>query len=140
MIRNLYEYFDPRQQVYLESINYTKLDKDKGEKELLLNCQDTIEVLVYDEIVNVKVHRDLGFEFDQLFKLSISAGVILRFIPEKKSDYYWTEIDLSKEFKENGHFALSNIMNRISLVIAQITSSFGQSPIILPPGIASSEK
>ena len=28
-------------------------------------------------------------------------------------------------------------MNRISLLIAEITSSFGQTPLILPPQIAS---
>lgn len=139
MIRNLQEYFDPRQQVFLESIKYTKLDKDNGKKELLLNCQDTIEPEVLEDRLKLIVHRTLGFEDDQLFKLSVSAGVILKFIPEKKKDYEWDKLNLSEEFRENGQFALSNIMNRMSLVIAQITSSFGQPPIILPTGIAISK-
>ena len=45
-------------------------------------------------------------------------------------------MNLAEEFRKNGQFVLGNLMNRISLLIAEITSSFGQAPIILPPSIA----
>lgn len=32
---------------------------------------------------------------------------------------------------------ISNLMHRISLLISQITSSYGQPPLILPPNLAS---
>ena len=46
----------------------------------------------------------------------------------------------AKEFEKHGDFVLENLMNRISLLISEITSSFGQSPIVLPPTIISEEK
>ena len=48
--------------------------------------------------------------------------------------------NLAKEFEKHGDFVLGNLMNRISLLISEITSSFGQSPIVLPPTIISEEK
>ena len=56
---------------------------------------------------------------------------------ERKEEYDWDKINLAEEFRENGEFVLGNLMSRISLLIAEITSSFGQIPLILPPAIAS---
>ena len=43
---------------------------------------------------------------------------------------------MAEEFRDNGKFVTDNLMSRISLMIAQITSSYGQSPLILPPVVA----
>ena len=43
-------------------------------------------------------------------------------------------MNMAAEFKENGAFVLNNLMSRISLQIAQITSSYGQVPFNLASG------
>lgn len=82
------------------------------------------------------VNRVLKFDPEEIFELSVSYGAILKFKHEKKEDYDWNNINLAEEFRENGQFVLANLMNRISLLIAEITSSFGQTPLVLPPSVA----
>ena len=96
---------------------------------------DNISVDVKEEAVKIIVTRTLKFEPEELFTLTVSFGAILKFNPQKKSAYNWNEINMAEEFRNNGDFVIGNLMQRITLQIAQITSSFGQSPIILPPNI-----
>ena len=83
------------------------------------------------------VTRSLSFEQNELFELTVSFGAILKFEPTRKNEYNWHEINMAEEFRKNGEFVTNNLMARISLLIAQITSSFGQPPFILPPHVAS---
>ena len=57
---------------------------------------------------------------------ALSYGAILKIKKERKEEYDWDKINLAEEFRENGEFVLGNLMSRISLLIAEITSSFGQ--------------
>lgn len=136
MISNLVDYFMAEQEFYLDKVSYNRIDKKEEAKEYSLNCIDNIEVKVNGDIVKVTVTRVLKFDPAEIFELSVSFGAILRFNTEKKKDYDWQNINMAEEFRENGKFVLGNLMNRISLLIAEITSSFGQTPIILPPEIA----
>ena len=45
-------------------------------------------------------------------------------------------INLADEFRKNGDFVTIQLMSRITLLIAEITSSFGQQPLILPTALA----
>lgn len=101
-----------------------------------MNCIDNIDVDINQDIVKLTVKRVLKFEPEEIFELSVSYGATLKIKKEKKQDYDWNKIDLAEEFRENGQFVLGNLMNRISLLIAEITSSFGQEPLILPPVIS----
>ena len=139
MIDNLVSYFLPEQEFYLDKISYNRIEKKSDAREYSLNCIDNIEVKVRDEMVRVTVERALKFEPEAVFELSVSFGAILRFVEEKKGEYDWKDINLAEEFRENGQFVLGNLLNRISLLIAEITSSFGQTPLVLAPGIAKKE-
>ena len=136
MIHNLEDYFDTEQEFYLEKISYNRIDRKEETGEYILNCIDNIETGVNQDTVKLIVKRALKFEPEEVFDLSVSFGAILRFDKEKKGDYNWEGINLAEEFREHGQFVLGNLMNRISLLIAEITSSFGQAPIITPPQIA----
>lgn len=139
MISNLADCFESEQEFYLDKVSYNRIDKREQTKEYSLNCVDNIEVAVNGEIVKLTVKRVLKFEPEEIFELSVSYGAILKIKEEKKSQYDWKKINLAEEFRENGQFVLGNLMNRISLLIAEITSSFGQPPIVLPPAIASKD-
>lgn len=133
-MNNLSDYFENEQEFYLDSITYSRIEHNTNKTEVKLICNDTIQAnRSGDENVIVTVKRDIRFDPEILFKLSISYGVILHLIPEKKGEISWDELDLSVEFRDNGSFATANVFNKISLLIGEITGSFGQSPMIIPP-------
>lgn len=139
MINNLAGCFEEEQQFYLDEISYKRIDRKEQAKEYSLNCVDKIDVNVNKDIVKLTVKRVLKFEPEEIFELSVAYGAIIKLKKEMTEHYAWKEMDLSEEFRENGQFVLGNLMNRISLLIAEITASYGQTPIVLPPGIASRE-
>ena len=132
MINNLSDYFLPQQEFYLDHITYNRLQTTSQRLEYSLNCIDNIEAVLENNSVKLTIRRILNFEPEEIFELSVSFGAILTF-NDRKDEYDWSSINLSEEFRENGEFIIGNLMHRISLLISQITSSFGQPPIILPP-------
>lgn len=139
MIKNLSEYFLPEQEFYLHKINYDRIASGEAgikKSEIALNCADNIVVDVNDlDEVKLVVTRSLYFEPEEMFCLSVAFGAELKINPKKKNDYNWHELNLAEEFRDNGEFVMVNLMSRISLLIAQITSSFGQQPLMLPPNV-----
>ena len=135
MIGNLEEYIEDEQGFYLDKVVYNRIDKKNQAEEYSLKCIDNIEAVVEEKTVKLTVKRVLQFEPEEICELSVSHGAILKSKEEKKS-YAWDKMNLAEEFRENGQFVLGNLMSRISLLIAEITSSFGQPPIILPPVVA----
>ncbi len=137
MIKNLSEYFLPEHEFYLHKIVYDRLDNVTSEETVPLNCADNINVEIKsNSSVKIIVTRSLYFEPEEIFRLSVAFGANLKFEPQKVSEYNWNEINLADEFRDNGHFVTDNLMSRISLLIAQITSSFGQQPLLLAPIVA----
>lgn len=137
MIKNLADYFLPEQEFYLQSISYERIDKNISQERHSLNCIDNIKVDVNNkENLRIIVTRTLNFDPEELFSLSVAFGAILKFNPEKCDEYNWAELNMAEEFKNYGGFVTGNLMSRITLQIAQITSSFGQMPLILPPEVA----
>ena len=127
----------PEHEFYLYKIVYDRLDNVTPEKTAPLNCADNINVEIKNNsIVKIIVTRSLYFEPEEIFRLSVAFGANLKFEPQKVSEYNWNEINLADEFRDNGHFVMDNLMSRISLLIAQITSSFGQQPLLLAPIVA----
>ncbi len=136
MISNFAECFVPEQEFYLDKISYNRIEKNEATQEYSLNCIDNLEVTVVEDNVYLTVRRSVRFEPQEIFELTISFGVVLKIKEEKQVEYDWNSINLADEFQMNGNFVLDNIMSRISLLVAEITSSFGQNPIIVPPMIA----
>lgn len=139
MISNLSEYFIPEQEIFLDTISYKRIEDSKNEEkqELSLLCKDDIDTLVTDDFVQIIITRELVFYPEAMFSLIVSFGACLKF-NERKEEQNWADIDLAKEFSENGQFITSQLMSRISLLIGQITSSFGQQPLVLPVTIINS--
>ena len=140
MIENLYEYFKPELDIFLDSVNYNRIESAGNEhnKELSLLCQENIKVSVNDKGVRIIVSRSLLFEPERFFVLNVSLGADLKF-NERKNEHKWEDINLAEEFKENGAFVTGQLMSRISLLIGQITSSFGQAPLIIPAILAKND-
>ena len=141
MIKNLSEYFKPELEIFLDTVSYKRIENldNKTEQELLLLCQDNLKALTQEDGIRIIVTRTLTFDPEALFVLNVSFGADLKF-NERKVEHEWTEINLAEEFGENGDFVTGQLMSRISLLIGQITSSFGQPPLILPAVIAKKGK
>lgn len=131
MLDNLKDYFMPEHEYYLQNICYNRLDVLKDDSHNL-DCTDNISVMLQDEYVIVVLERELKFDPKELFELSVSFGAKLKLKEDKRKEIDWSSINLAEEFHKQGEFVLANLMSRISLLIAQITSSFGQQPLILP--------
>lgn len=139
MIVNLEKYFLPEHTFYLNEVNYKIIEGDISGNEL--NCTDNLNVTVNEnDEVRILFTRALKFNPESVFELSVSFGALLKFNDTNKHEIDWHNINLAEEFKENGMFVLQNLISRSSLLIAEITSSFGQSPIILPPMIAGNDQ
>ena len=126
MIRNLSEYFKPELEIFLDTVSYKRIENlnNKCEQELSLLCQDNLKVMTNEDGVRIIVTRTLMFEPEELFALNVSFGADLKF-NERKAEHEWTKINLAEEFGENGDFVTAQLMSRISLLIGQITASFG---------------
>lgn len=102
-----------------------------------------VEVLVTDSLVcqkkpdslHVECTRKVGFEPACNFEITVTYSV----------DHYLKELDMlddvpmetiEQEVRQNIPFYIQEkrgLMNRVSLLIAQLTSSFEGAPLILPP-------
>lgn len=138
MITNLKQYFLDEYQYALESIRYN-LNQEAAEQEIAeqeLRCVDSIRVKKYYETGLYVTHtRQLQFHPAGAFDLSVSFSAIVRFNEEKKKEVDWEKEDLAKAFKEEGGFLLDNLVSRSSMLIAEITASYGQAPVITMPRI-----
>ena len=140
MIDNLSSYFRPEHKFYLHQINYQKVENDQitpiNTDSIELSCSDNLSVHVNqdNDTVNLFVTRTLSFNPDILFHASVTYGAILRF-NDKKSEIDFEKVDFSEEFLNNGQFVTANLMARITLLLGEITSSTGQTPLFLPPQI-----
>ena len=126
---NLEEVFDPTYNFGLENITYNRIPKTAESFEITL-C-DTMKVTPIDNDLHILITRALSINPSSLFELSVTFGLLLHFKQGQTvqhTDNEWHEI-FTKE--DNPYFA--NIMSRISLVISQITSSYGQQPLVTPP-------
>lgn len=138
MINNLEDYFEEEQDIFLDKVEYSRIeDKPQADTdEITLVCQDSINIAIEDNDVTIIIKRTVKFDPAMIFNIVVAFGANLKF-NEKKNEIDWNEIDLTEEFRINGRFITTQLMSRISLLVSQITSSYGQQPLVLPPNLAS---
>ena len=137
MIANLQEYFRPEIGIFLDAVNYKRIEElhTDNKQQIAILCQDNVNASLSDEGVRVLITRSVTFDPEKIFTMSVSFGADLKF-SDRKSEQDWKNINLAEEFLENGDFVTSQLVSRISLIIGEITSSFGQQPLILPAFLA----
>lgn len=129
-------YFLNDQQFFLNSINYKTIEETEQLSEYRMKCTDSITVdLDIERGMRVIFTRELSFEPEALFVLEVSYGAILTFNPDTKDEFDWKKTDLAKEVQTSGGFVLRNIISKVSLLIAEITASGSQVPIVTPPNM-----
>lgn len=134
--------FLPTFEFSLNDIRYKKLDisnSDSSEKQL--NCIDTIKAeLVDPRHVRVEFTRELNFSTQDIFELSVTFGALYTTNEDSDQNIDWDNIDISAELLKSGAPVLNVLTSRISLLISQITSSYGQPPVVTPPTLIQNTK
>ena len=139
MIDNLAQFFSEEKRIYLNEVQYHVIEDGEDAEEYELICSDNLEVsLEEDKGVQILLTRTLKINPRDLFELSVSFGAELIF-SENKDQINWKAINLAEEFRNNGDFITNNLTSRISLLVSQITSSYGQAPLVTPPGFGKNE-
>lgn len=129
------KYFQNKRTIFLNEIKYELITLESEPKDVKFQIKDQIETMIKE---NHELHiiftRIVHFDPKSLYDLRVSFGLILPFKDEiiKKEDV--STLNFKKFFVENNVY-LGDILSRTSQLIAEITSSHGQPPIITPPNI-----
>lgn len=128
------EYFTGDCSIALENVSYKKLD-DINE-DVTLSVKDDLNInenVNGNNFIEIIITRNLSFVPKSLVDITVSFSVSLelneKYVKTNVIDYKTLKNYLL--FKENTLTTI--IMSRISLLISQLTSSYGERPIITPP-------
>lgn len=131
-MENFNEYFLHNRKVFLENISYetVKVEGPQPSKRRL-GCKDTVVAqLILPAGVKIIFNRRLNFEPEALFTLSVSFGVFMKFDPSRYGEVNWQEVNIVGEFTKSCPEVLADLTARTTLLVAQITSSAGATPLI----------
>ena len=130
------QYIEPRQQTFLSNVEYRLLELVASGSKNVINVADNLEARFLDpKHIKLTLTRKLTFNPAGLFELSVSFGTILTL---REDSYYlvdWKTYDVAEEIVRNSKNLINPLAARISLRIAEITSSYGQNPIVTPPTV-----
>ncbi len=129
---NFASYFTKDSKIMLENVSYESVpplkEPTKGKK---LDCKDSIVASVkYPLGVKIVFNRRMTFDPEEMFVLSVSFSALMKFDPEKRDLVDWRSVDLVKEFTRGFPTLLATLNARTTLLVAQITSAAGSSPLI----------
>ena len=126
-------YFLKESQVFLSHIDYDFLSFPQ-QVDNKLSIKDTIGVYnLEDGKVKIEITRSLDFGAGKLFSLTVVFGILLRKNPFSENEIDWANINLAEEIKNANLPLVKNVMSKMGVLIAEVTSSYGQVPVITPP-------
>lgn len=128
---NFDNFFEDQYQFTLSNVAYSKIDTETENAEYEVQISDNIETTAKGRELYVTFKRDVFFQPSSMFSLSVSFDLLLHFIEGAEKEA--ADVNWCKEFIENPNPFLGNVTSRVSHLIAEITSSFGQQPLITPP-------
>lgn len=131
---DLNQYIEPKQQTFLNNVEYRLLQLVSGASGSKMKITDKLDATFLDsKHIRLILSRKICFEPAGLFEMEVSFGTIVTL----KDDAYflvdWQTYDVAEEVINNSKNLINPLAARISMVIAQITSSYGQVPIVTPP-------
>lgn len=127
---NFNEYFEDQYQFSLENVSFNSINSAVS-KPLELKITDSFIPIILDDGISVKYTRHIHFEPAAVFAIVVSLNFRLKARPDKTAEL--PSIDWSAALKgENANIYWSNIISRASNIIANLTSSYGQAPIVTP--------
>jgi len=125
----------------LERLSYKAVKTSNNNKDISMKPVDEsiIRNIDFKEIV-ISVSRTINFEPKSYFSLVVESGLILP-LSQNDNKFVGTIDELISYTNEHIDTIINNssIMETISLLISQISSSYGNTPIITPPFFVKAE-
>lgn len=120
-----------QQEIFLSNVSYNMSLAVNKTLETHLVINDGLDVSLENAKIKVIFSREVKTEPVELFALNVAVGCLLP-IKDEFSKINWDICELNQSIKEDRRI-LSGLISRASLLISQITASYGQPPIITPP-------
>lgn len=131
---NLKDYFSDSYEFMLSSANYQAKFGPIDPANQKLIVLDNIEVFHQENnIIKVDFTRTVNFQPEQIFELSVTFSIFLSAKNQSDNLKQLKDSDIIETLSVGTSPITTNIMSRMSLLIAQITSSFGQMPLSTAP-------
>lgn len=128
---NFNDYFEDEYQFSLKDVSYKKIECEEAFSSYELKIADTLQTELKENTLSITFARDIHFEPKSFFKLRVAFDILLHLRDTvRKTD---DEIDWEQELLKNPNPYLGNVVSRASHLIAEITASYGQQPLITPP-------
>lgn len=128
------EYFTGNCSISLENVKYEKINEFEGN--VTLEIKDDFKIkknTINSSAVELIISRKLSFIPRSLVDITVSFGVGLELNEKYKGNNAPDEDTLKNELFTEDNLITSIVMSRISLLISQLTSSYGERPIVTPP-------
>lgn len=129
---NLKDFLSGKKYIYLNSIHYIS-HSDECQTKPKVNCIDKYSCEYKGNAIEVTATRSVDFSPKCFFSAEISYTVIHEFDENKYDDFRIEEYDLSQIVEEDKNYYIPDEMDRVSLILAQITDSFEGRPLITAP-------
>lgn len=127
---DILNYLNGQQSTFLKSATYNMGSKTDKHVEIIMN--DAVDAKLTNNGIEVIFTRDLNMGEESTFRVEVCMGCYLYFNQDNSNEISWSEVDLVQEIKDCP-IILNKLIARSSLLIAQLTSSFGGNPIVTPP-------
>ena len=119
-------------QFILKQVVFRTIDEDNDAEQFKINISDDISVAFVDGGLFVDYCRNVYFEPNGIFDIKVNFGLKLSFKDGVKSEEV-CDVDWVAELGDKENPYMANIIARTSNIISNLTSSFGQQPLITPP-------
>lgn len=132
---NFMEVFNKNYSYFLHEINYRVITVGAIKDKVDISVRDYLDFSMLDKShLQIIVKRKVEFQPNLVYELSVSFGAVLELINEHE---HADNFDWEKEFKNSaeGLSVIQGLLTRVSLQIAQITSSYGLNPVVTPPNL-----
>lgn len=137
----LSDLFKTEYQFQLKSINYHLIEPVTVQPTYRILCNDFVQAISETEnSVRFILRREISFEPENLFTVEVSFAATLTYKNDLCEDARNTSLsELEAIFRNSKDSYSSNLASRASLLIAEITSSYGKNPLITPPFVCAQD-
>ncbi|MDR1292090.1 MAG: hypothetical protein LBJ91_01655 [Clostridiales Family XIII bacterium] len=113
---------------------------DKSDDLTILLSDRIDKILTENDSMSCEVTREVRTSPQSILSISVTAKLYLNVKTKYSGKMKWDEIDIEKELSGSCRGFFSDPMSRISLIIANITSSFAGLPMITPDSLIISDE
>ena len=126
------DFFEQEYQFSLKEIVYNRIDSDSHE-DGSLKITDNLSTAVLNECLSIVFERRVSFDPVSNFNTKVAFETRVKFKENKAAKK--TAAEWKKILLENENIYLANMIPRASHLLASITASIGQPPLITQPGL-----